>query len=37
VAAASWFARHVLPLLAGRRAVVEGTNNALMDVPEEAF
>ena len=37
VAAASWFARHVLPLLAARRTVVEGTDNALMDVPEEAF
>ncbi|WP_349259987.1 acyl-CoA dehydrogenase [Actinocrinis sp.] len=37
VAAASWFARHILPLLAARRAVVEATDNALMDVPEEAF
>ncbi|MBS2963258.1 acyl-CoA dehydrogenase [Actinocrinis puniceicyclus] len=37
VAAASWFARNVLPLLTARRAVVEATDNALMDVPEEAF
>jgi len=37
VAAASWFARHILPLLAARRAVVEATDNALMDVAEEAF
>jgi len=37
VAAASWFARHILPLLASRRAVIEATDNALMDVPEEAF
>ncbi|HEV2345428.1 MAG TPA: acyl-CoA dehydrogenase [Actinocrinis sp.] len=37
VAAASWFAGHILPLLAARRSVVEATDNALMDVPEEAF
>jgi hypothetical protein len=37
VAAASWFARNVLPLLAAQRAVLEATDNALMEVPEEAF
>ena len=37
VAAASWFARNILPLLAARRTVVEATDNALMDVPEDAF
>ncbi len=37
VAAASWFARNILPLLASRRTVVEATDNALMDVPEDAF
>jgi len=37
VAAASWFARHILPLLAAKRVVVEAADNALMDVPEEAF
>jgi alkylation response protein AidB-like acyl-CoA dehydrogenase len=37
VAAASWFARNVLPLIAARRAVAEAADNALMDVPEEAF
>jgi hypothetical protein len=37
VAAARWFARNILPLLAARRAVVEAADNALMDVPEDAF
>jgi alkylation response protein AidB-like acyl-CoA dehydrogenase len=37
VAAASWFAKNVLPMLSAQRAVVEATDIALMDVPEEAF
>jgi alkylation response protein AidB-like acyl-CoA dehydrogenase len=37
VAAASFFARNVLPRLASERAVAEATDNALMDVPESAF
>jgi hypothetical protein len=37
VAAASFFARNVLPELSARRAIVEATDNALMDVPEAAF
>jgi hypothetical protein len=37
VAAASWFARNILPLLTARRMIVEATDNALMDVPEDAF
>jgi len=37
VAAASWFAKNVLPMLSAQRAVVEATDLALMDVPEEAF
>jgi alkylation response protein AidB-like acyl-CoA dehydrogenase len=37
VAAAAFFARNVLPELTVRRAIVEATDNALMDVPEEAF
>ena len=37
VAAASFFARNILPALTSRRAIVESTDNALMDVPEEAF
>jgi len=37
VAAASFFARNILPELTCRRAIVESTDNALMDVPEEAF
>jgi alkylation response protein AidB-like acyl-CoA dehydrogenase len=37
VAAASFFARNVLPELTVRRAIVESTDNALMDVPEAAF
>jgi hypothetical protein len=37
VAAAKFFARQTLPLLAAQRAIVEATDNSLMDVPEEAF
>jgi alkylation response protein AidB-like acyl-CoA dehydrogenase len=37
VAAASFFARNILPELTSRRAIVEATDNTLMDVPEEAF
>ncbi|HKR48806.1 MAG TPA: acyl-CoA dehydrogenase C-terminal domain-containing protein, partial [Pseudonocardiaceae bacterium] len=37
VAAASFFARNVLPELAARRAIVESTDNSLMDIPEAAF
>lgn len=37
VAAARFFARTVLPLLAGERKVTEMTDNSLMDVPESAF
>jgi hypothetical protein len=36
-AVAHFFAQTVLPELAARRLVVEGTDNALMDVPEDAF
>ncbi|MGN6754692.1 MAG: acyl-CoA dehydrogenase [Intrasporangium sp.] len=37
VAAASFYARNVLPRLAAERAIVEATDNSLMDVPEAAF
>ncbi len=37
VAAARFFARNVLPLLAGERDIATHTDNALMDVPEDAF
>jgi alkylation response protein AidB-like acyl-CoA dehydrogenase len=37
IAAASFFARNVLPELTARRAIVEATDNALMDLPESAF
>jgi alkylation response protein AidB-like acyl-CoA dehydrogenase len=37
VASARFFATTVLPELTARRAVVEATDNALMDVPEESF
>lgn len=37
VAAASFFAKNVLPLLAAERAIAEATDNTLMDVPETAF
>jgi hypothetical protein len=36
-AVARFFAQTVLPELSARRAVVESTDNALMDVPEAAF
>jgi alkylation response protein AidB-like acyl-CoA dehydrogenase len=36
-AVARFFAQTVLPELAARRAVVEGTDNSLMDVPDAAF
>ena len=37
VAAAQFFARQTLPLLAAQRAVAESVDNALMDLPEAAF
>ena len=37
IAAARFFATTVLPELSARRKVVESTDNALMDVPEESF
>ena len=37
VAAAAFFARNILPELTSRRAIIESTDNALMDVPEDAF
>ncbi len=37
VAAARFFARQVLPRLAAERQIAEGTDNALMDLPEAAF
>ncbi|HET7303075.1 MAG TPA: acyl-CoA dehydrogenase [Segeticoccus sp.] len=37
VAAARFFARTVLPKLAAERRIAETTDNALMEVPEEAF
>ncbi len=37
VAAASFYARNILPKLAAERAIAEATDNALMDVPEAAF
>jgi alkylation response protein AidB-like acyl-CoA dehydrogenase len=37
VAAATFFARQALPLLAAHRVVAESVDNALMDLPEEAF
>ncbi len=37
MAAARFFAREVLPRLAGDRKVVEATTLDLMDLPEEAF
>jgi hypothetical protein len=36
-AVAHFFTQTVLPELAARRVVVESTDNALMDVAEEAF
>jgi hypothetical protein len=37
IAAARFFARQALPKLSAERAITEATDNALMDVPEEAF
>jgi hypothetical protein len=37
VAAARWFAHTVLPQLAAERAIAEGTDLAVMDLPESAF
>ncbi len=37
VAAARFFARNILPELTARRAIIESTDNSLMDVPEAAF
>ncbi len=37
LAATRFFTTQVLPRLAGERAIVEATDNALMDVPEAAF
>jgi len=37
VAAASFFARTVLPRLASERAIAEATDNSLIDIPEAAF
>jgi hypothetical protein len=37
VAAAQFFARHVLPRLTSERAVTESTDNTLMDLDEAAF
>jgi alkylation response protein AidB-like acyl-CoA dehydrogenase len=37
VAAASFYARNVLPKLAAERAIAEAIDNSLMDVPESAF
>ncbi|HEX3002922.1 MAG TPA: acyl-CoA dehydrogenase, partial [Angustibacter sp.] len=37
IAAASFFARTVLPKITAERAIAEATDNALMDVPEDAF
>jgi alkylation response protein AidB-like acyl-CoA dehydrogenase len=37
IAAARFFARNVLPAITPQRAMAEATDNALMDVPEDAF
>jgi len=37
IAAASFFARTVLPKIAGERQIAEATDNSLMDVSEDAF
>ena len=37
VAAARWFARQVLPLLAAERLLAESTDNDVMDLPEDSF
>ncbi len=37
IAAASFYAKNVLPRLTAERAIAEATDNSLMDVPESAF
>ena len=37
VAAAKWFVRNVLPLLAGQRTLADAVDLDLMDLPESAF
>jgi hypothetical protein len=37
VAAARFFVRQTLPLLSAQRAIAEGIDNSVMDLPEEAF
>ena len=37
IAAASFFARTVLPKIAAERQIAEATDNSLMDVSEDAF
>ncbi len=37
MAAASFYAKNVLPKIAAERAIAEATDNDLMDVPESAF
>ncbi|MDQ1537098.1 MAG: hypothetical protein QOE58_1491 [Actinomycetota bacterium] len=37
IAAASFFAKNVLPKIAAERQIAEATDNSLMDLPEEAF
>src|SRR6187200_2289492 len=37
VAAGRFYARNVLPRLAAERAIAEGTDDSIMDVPESAF
>jgi alkylation response protein AidB-like acyl-CoA dehydrogenase len=37
IAAASFFARTVLPKIGAERQIAEATDNSLMDVPEDAF
>ena len=37
VAAARFYARNVLPRLAAERAIAEGTDDSIMDMPESAF
>ena len=37
IAAASFFARNVLPKIAAERQIAEATDNSLMDVPESVF
>ena len=37
VAAARFYARNVLPRLSAERAIAEGTDDSIMDLPESAF